>query len=238
VASVIGNKIYVIGGGVNETAVYDPASDSWALAAPMPFSPFLYGGWSCASSVIDDKMYVIGVFSQTVSVLVYDPSNNAWSLGSPLVEGYWFAAAGATTGVNAPKRIYVLSGDENNWFFEYPKATSQSFDFSTGQWTICPPLPSGRFNVAVAVLDDRVYAIGGATPLINGIKASSLLVEVYTPVGFSSDPVTTTPQPMQAATPLGGNQQLQAPEVVAIAAAVAVVVVGAGLVVFLRKRKS
>jgi hypothetical protein len=58
---------------------------------------------------------------------------------------------------------------------------------------------------------------------------------MYVPVGFSSNPVTTTPQPTATATPLGGDELVSAPVIVAVAAAVAVVV-GAGLAVFLRKR--
>ena len=235
VACTIKSKIYVVGSGSNETDVYDTTSGSWTKAAVIPFTPI--SGWTCTSAAIDDKMYVIGAFPQTNSVQVYDPSNNTWSLGQPVVGGYYFAAAGATAGVNAPKRIYVLGLDENYWFFDYPKATSQSFDFSTGQWTVCPPIPSGRFNVAIAVLDDRVYAIGGGTPQINGGEDSSALVEVYTPVGFSSNPVTTTPQPIATPTPtpLAGSQQAQVPVVVAVAALVAVGI-GAGLAVFVWKR--
>ena len=117
-ASVVGDKICLIGGrtggqyttvGLNE--VFDPANDSWTTKAPIPYPVVQY-----ASAVVDDKIYVMGSqdeFNYPMNlalVQIYDPATDTWSFGTPMPKVVWQAAAGATSGVLAPKRIYLVGG--------------------------------------------------------------------------------------------------------------------------------
>jgi hypothetical protein len=43
-----------------------------------------------------------------ISNQIYDTEKDTWSFGASLPTQMWYTAAGATTGVMAPKRIYVL----------------------------------------------------------------------------------------------------------------------------------
>ena len=111
-ANVVKGKIYVIGGfvfddsgtgsgsslAVNEA--YDPETDSWITKTPMPTAAFGH-----ISTVVDDKIYVIDSNLNQI----YDVKTDTWSLGASPPSDVGYGGAGATVGVNAPKRIYVLT---------------------------------------------------------------------------------------------------------------------------------
>jgi hypothetical protein len=185
-ANVVDGKIYVIGGRnsdggvINVTEVYDPVTDTWAIKTPIPTPVSSY-----ASAVVDDKIYIIGGLTQTAnSTLVnrvdlnqiYDPKTDTWSLGMPIPNSNG-ANAGATTGVMAPKRIYVIGGGLN-----------QIYDPANDSWTVGTPIPNSADrlenfdDVVVAVVDDQLYAMGG---IYLGKDGNTYSVnEQYTPVGY------------------------------------------------------
>ena len=101
-ANVVEGRIYLIGGSPNGTLnqVYDPATDSWTTKAPIPTAAYV-----SASAVLDNKIYVISNLTQ-----IYNPKTDTWSFGVPIPTNVTQAAAGATTGVAAPKAIYVIGG--------------------------------------------------------------------------------------------------------------------------------
>jgi len=162
-ANVVGDKIYLIdgsawpfgqsAGGLNE--VYDPSTDSWSTKSPMPIGVDYY-----TSTVVDNKIYVIDDgFSETpISTQIYDPENDSWSDGKRLPTATFLAAVGATTGVLAPKRIYVFGGSEGD---NVAINLTQVYDPETDLWTTGSPMPTPRWFLEVAVVNDELYAIGG-----------------------------------------------------------------------------
>ncbi len=221
-ASLVGDKIYLVDGGLNLTQVYDPKTDSWTEKSPAPSVPTLTSGWSGASVVVDNKIHLLCALPISNSNQIYDPSTDIWSVGKPLISGACYAGAGATTGTNAPKRIYVLGGSNViGWImFDYPNSVCQSYDPVTENWTVCTSMPSGRFNVAVAVVNDLVYAIGGWTPNVGNIHDASAVTEQYIPFGYGTLP-QPKPEPFLTLT------------VIAVLAIAAVII--AGLLVTSRK---
>ncbi len=194
-ASVVDNKIYVFGGGSNETLVYDPIANRWTEKTPMTVAPGLWWeGWSCASVMVDNKIHVIGAFPQSISHQVYDPVIDRWSFEEPTVTGYYFATAGVTSGVNASKRIYVFGSGSNHWAMRSPGFTNQNYDFKDNRWSVGIPVPSERFSFGVAVVDDRIYAIGGGTPTVGSSVIVHATTELYLPFGYGTpDPSYVPP---------------------------------------------
>jgi len=100
-ACVVDGKIHLFSREGHD--IYDVASDSWTAGTENPYQVL----WP-KSTVIDDKIYVI---SRNL-IEIYDPKNDTWSLGATPPVGVANAAVCATTGVMAPKRIYVCGGSQ------------------------------------------------------------------------------------------------------------------------------
>jgi N-acetylneuraminic acid mutarotase len=172
-ANVVNGKIYVLGGSpiptpnttpdggaTNTTQVYDPHSNSWSTAASSTNPVYGY-----ASAVIGDKIYVIGGAnaspmphgSVSDTNQIYYPTSDKWTLGAPLPKPVARAVAGSTTGVMAPKGIYVFGGhDENGNLI----SITQVYDIETNSWLNGTKISTDYFS-AVAVLNDTMYIIGG-----------------------------------------------------------------------------
>lgn len=193
-ANVVDGKIYLIGGKeywegslnheLNVTEVYDPATDSWTTNASMPIPTFGY-----ASTVVNGKIYVMGgarqfsdnwISLETVgSNQVYDVQNDTWSTGVDLPTATSYAAAAATIGVTAPKRIYVVGGFNQ---VNYSSAVNV-YDVENETWRTGTSMFTARRNLALAVVDDVLYAIGGFNGE-NWLRAN----EAYTPFGYGTVP--------------------------------------------------
>jgi len=206
-ANVVDDKIYLIGGtwddpstddpyddASNKTEVYDASTDTWSTATPLP-TPV----WSYASAVVDNKIYVIGGSGYIIYpgdmlmphlfdlTQIYDPATDTWSLGDPIPNlGFALFAAGATTGVFAPKRIYVIGGATT-------VGTNQIYDPETDTWTYGADLPTPRYMLAVAVVNDRIYALGGVTGPSTSMGPYYAVNEQYTPIGYIPEFPSWTP---------------------------------------------
>jgi len=181
-AHVVNGKIYVM--DWSYTYVYDPTDDSWALKKEMP-PPYLKS--SPVSAVVDDKIIVSGEFStgyptfEEQRIMIYDTETDSWSQGSTGPTIVIGGAAGATTGVKAPKRVYVLG------------VPYQVYDPEADAWTTATPMPTGRMDFGVAVVNDILYAIGGyytesREAWLHGLVTPVAVNEQYTPIGYGVPP--------------------------------------------------
>ena len=212
-ANVVDGKIYVIGGQIpsplgvvnpsSANDVYDPATDSWSKMAPIPTPVMGY-----ASAVLDNKIYIIGGgntsgpdYSPINQVQIFDPKTNQWTNGTPIPIGVVYTRACVTTGLLAPKRIYVIGGTTNYYFREGYSARAsinlnQVYDPETDAWTNATFMPTPRYSLGVAVVDDEIYAIGGYNSEDEFAVSAN---EKYTPIGyipeFPNDEKPTTPDP-------------------------------------------
>ncbi len=166
--NVVNGKIHLITTDAHD--VYDIATDIWTARTAMPLSDPAYIG---KSTVVDDKIYVLGG-NQTQ---IYDTESDAWSFGAASPIKVSDPGVCATTGVMAPKRIYVFGGATG--FLNYTNVT-QVYDPKTDTWTFGASMLTPRAGLMTAVVNDLVYAIGGErywgrTETVN---------EQYTPFGY------------------------------------------------------
>jgi N-acetylneuraminic acid mutarotase len=199
-ANIVSDKIYLLGGvrivngllylEFDENEVYDPATDSWTTKAPLPNAV-----WGYSSAVIDDKIYLIGggnktsggagAYASPVTLnQIYNPETDTWSFGKSVPTGLWYAGAGATSGVLAPKRIYVLGGVNYSVY-----DLTQSYDPTVNTWSTGTSIPTPRYELGVAVINDELYAIGGRT----GEDNYSTVNEKYTPTEYIPEFPSLTP---------------------------------------------
>ena len=215
-ANAVDGKIFIIGGfGQNSqfsnlTEVYDPSSDSWSTMAPMPIFQEEF-----SSAVIDQKIFIIGD-----KVQIFNPNTNQWSLGTPPPNPVYQGAAATTTGSMAPKRIYVLLRGSG---------FNQIYNPDNDGWTTgasIPDLQQNRLTLAVAVVNDTIYAIGGSNT--NNPGAINILAtnDQYIPIGYGTLP---EPTPTQQTEPFPSIPVA----VLSVSAAIAIV----GIAIYLKKRK-
>lgn len=234
-ANVVNGKIYLIGGTLpsgsisNATEVYDLSSDSWSTLAPIPAPVGLY-----ASAVVDNKIYVEGggQSGPVISGLnqIYDPETNVWTLGAPLPTPVLWAAAGATTGVLAPTRLYVIGGTSDGI---NAVNITYIYDPQGNSWTIGALMPTARGTLSVAVVNDTIYALGGSDNFLNLLGPTNVVNEQYVPLGYGE------PAPLPSQNPTTSPSTLQGTMIYyMIAAAVVIIIMAIVVTLFLRRRHS
>jgi N-acetylneuraminic acid mutarotase len=205
-ANGVNGKIYVISGTLpngsisNATEVYDPSSDSWSTTAIIPTPVGLY-----ASAVVNNKIYVEGGGKSGPVITdlnqIYDPITNVWTFGAPLPTPGLLAAAGATTGVFAPTRLYVIGGTTDGI---NALNTTHIYDPQTNTWTRGASMPTARGTLSVAVVNDILYALGGTNNLLNPQASTNAVNEQYFPLGFGEPAPSPSQNPtISPSTPQG-----------------------------------
>jgi N-acetylneuraminic acid mutarotase len=186
VGQVVNGKIFVIPVARNDLYMYDPITDTWTTKTRIPLQDVGY-----TLSVVNNRLIVIFDHSpsgQSESplikvVMIYDIETDTWSekMGSDTFFGSDFAVAGATTGLYAPQKIYLIGG-----------ASTIVYDPKSDTWTTTKAIPTKRADFAVTVLDDTLYVIGGERTYLNILfflnpvrfKAFSI-TEQYIPLDYS-----------------------------------------------------
>jgi LPXTG-motif cell wall-anchored protein len=243
-ANVVDGKIYLIGGlsqqkleyppsphSSNLTEVYDILTDSWTTMSPIP-TPV----WGYASTVVNDKIYIFSGWcgnsssssrqsaSLSNQVQIFDPKTNTLSQGKPIPTPVVLAAAGATEGIMAPKRIYVIGGCPiANTQLQGGINATQVYNPQTDTWSSGAEMPTKRRGLAVAVVNDVLYALGGSDLSLTNAN------EQYTPIGYGTPEPTPTSTPTPSPQPTTGN--------ITIVATLAIIAIaGAGLIIYLKRR--
>jgi N-acetylneuraminic acid mutarotase len=194
-AEAVNGKIYVISGRAGEmdttiktTEVYDTATDTWETKAEI-----LYPVTSGGSTVLDNKIYVIGGQDEYHDpmnpgfVQIYDPAADAWTQGTPHPNPAWLGEeVAATTGLYAPKRIYVMGGIEG---IGMVTSDSYAYDPELDEWTVAASMPFPRSGFALATVDDVLYAIGGFNGWTTGYSDNLQ----YMPFGYGTIPLISSP---------------------------------------------
>jgi N-acetylneuraminic acid mutarotase len=160
-AQAIGGKIYVVGGGPDDTqvvtdlSIYDPARDSWSAGAPLP-TPRQH----LASCAVDGKMIVVGGWSgpnKTSSAAAerYDPARDAWETLPPL------PTARGGLGANAIGEVCYAIGGEQWDGGEDAFPLDEGFDARSGRWRTLAPMAQRRHGIGVAQVGGALYVVGG-----------------------------------------------------------------------------
>ncbi|MGZ8595566.1 MAG: Kelch repeat-containing protein, partial [Actinomycetota bacterium] len=151
-------KFYLIGGTLKRLDVYDPITDSWSSAKPMPVKLN-----HVQAVTVGGKIYVIGGLvswpsPEVATVYIYDPVSDTWSQGTPMPRG---RGAGGTAVYQG--KIYYAGGLNGGiavpWFDEYDPATDT--------WTPLPDMPRVREHFHAAVVNGYLWAVGGRDVSIN-----------------------------------------------------------------------
>jgi hypothetical protein len=177
--AVVNGKIYAIGGYngsyLNVNEMYDPVTDTWTTKTPMP-TPRAY----FALATYRNKIYAIagstGTGSSTLANEVYDTLTDTWETLSPLQSDTSVREHLGANVVNG--KIYVISGIASVFITDFPpSAENNVYDPVLDVWTKKVPIPQPVFQYSSAVVDDKIFVIGGRnysavsrTPTILGLN--------------------------------------------------------------------
>jgi N-acetylneuraminic acid mutarotase len=161
-AVTLDGKIYLIGGftafGVtNRVDAYDPVTKQWKEKAPLPVSLHHVG-----VGVINKKIYVVGGFD---GLMFWDPVKTLWEYDPKLDQ--WrekksMPTARGALGVGVWQgKLYVIGGFGATPFGKGNLDANEVYDPKTDRWESKSPLPIARDHLAVAVVDGKIYALGG-----------------------------------------------------------------------------
>jgi len=149
----VGGKLYLAGGGTAQQ-VYDPAAGTWKNVAPLPQALD-----HIQAVALGGKIYYIGGLTNwpgpnVNTVYVYDPAKNSFTQGAPMPAGRGRGAGGVAVHNG---KIYYAGGLSASvavpWLDVY--------DPSTNGWQRLPDMPRARDHFHAAVVDGKLYAIGG-----------------------------------------------------------------------------
>jgi len=163
--AVSGGKLYVFGGFYNSkiqatknSYVYDPARNGWRRVADMP-EKITHAGVAVVGSTVWFAGGFIGDHygTSTNHVWRYHTDLNRWSKGPPLP-----APRGAGVLVRRGNAFHFLGGvvSRNGRYLD-DKGDHWVLEFGTGRWRRLAPLPNQRNHLGGAVLNGKIYAIGG-----------------------------------------------------------------------------
>ncbi|MCJ7561168.1 hypothetical protein MUO79_11245, partial [Candidatus Bathyarchaeota archaeon] len=117
---------------------------------------------------------------------IYNTETDTWTFGAdPPFSG---GTAGATTGMMAAKRIYLFGGGGSFVVGGInPQQINLMYDPQTDTWVNCAVMIGVRFGLAVAVVNDKLYAIGGTAGWAQGQGyVPSATNALYTPIGYGT----------------------------------------------------
>ena len=208
------------GGGemVRDGTNFDPVSGRWDLIPINRSRGRCYFG----GVALDGKVYVMGgsaaggYYKHPVlnTMDMYDPESDRWQPLAGMAEGRERFAVATAGG-----KIYVVGGTTTVGNYQedhdyHPVGTVEVFDPLVGTWRFVSSMSVSRYEHAVAVVDGKIYAIGGHHPNYYDLEEYRRKfclcmdsVEAYDPQTDSWQQVASMPhgRRMHAATAMGGK---------------------------------
>ncbi|XP_020486764.1 kelch-like protein 22 isoform X2 [Labrus bergylta] len=156
---VLGGHIYAIGGRdysneLDTVEQYDPRTNKWEFVSPLKREVYAHAG-----IVLDGKMYITcgrrgGAYLR--ETYCFDPVAIHWTAcAEGPVERAWHGMAA----VNG--RIYVIGGSNDKCQYRRDVLKVACFDPEVNSWSLMTPLPAGHGEPGVAVLENKIYVLGG-----------------------------------------------------------------------------
>jgi len=177
---VVNGILYAVGGHVfvgsaqtpsRAVEAYDPVSNTWTAKASMPTAR-----GSLGVGVMNGILYAVGGTAPNNVVEAYDPVANTWTTKAPMPTTRSGLGVGVLNGV-----LYAVGGVYSPGSTSGFMNTVEAYDATTNTWTTKASMPTARSELAVGVLNNSLYAIGGYAPLSSISYGFAATNEVFQP---------------------------------------------------------
>ena len=184
---VVNGMLYAVGGGggtaTGTVEAYDPTSDTWTTKTSMP-TPRT----ELAVGVINGILYAVGGCDANDNPLgtveAYDPTSDTWTTKTSMPTPRMGLAVGVVNGM-----LYAVGGTPSVSFSSTDYSVVEEYNPTTDTWITKSPMPTPRELLAVAVVNNNLYAIGGYQYGLTGLCT----VEEYNPSADSWSTKQTMP---------------------------------------------
>lgn len=173
----VDSRVYVLGGFdasgavLNVVHVYDPKTNAWSTAAPLP-KPLHH----INAAVVGAQIWIVGAlldrnFVQTGDIIAFDPKTNQWTPKGSMPVG---SERGASFTAAIGDTIFVAGGLRGG----APVTTFSSYNTTSGTWnTTLPPMPTARdHGGGAAVAGTSFLAVSGRG---GGINSHTTRVDAF-----------------------------------------------------------
>jgi N-acetylneuraminic acid mutarotase len=171
-----GTRFYALGGitpnGAITTTVnaYNPTTNSWSTAAPLPTRVYRTNG----AAAIGGRIYLSGGLTirrlVESALRIYDPATNSWSTGASLPQGSF---DGVTAAIGTQLYVVASCGAGADCDVSFDRALYR-YTPSTNSWVQLASPPHPHRDAAAGVIAGKLYVAGD-----NGAGGQTL--DVYTP---------------------------------------------------------
>ncbi|XP_019362428.1 PREDICTED: kelch-like protein 22 isoform X2 [Gavialis gangeticus] len=156
---VVDEYIYAVAGrdyhdDLREVERYDPKTNTWEYVTPLRKKVYAHAG-----ATLDGKMYITcgrRAEDYLKELHCYDPEADRWdTLADGPVRRAWHGMA-ALLG-----KLYVIGGSNNDSGYRRDVHEVACYKPCTDQWANVRRLPAGHGEPGIAILDNRIYVLGG-----------------------------------------------------------------------------
>ncbi|TAK93366.1 kelch-like protein [Patescibacteria group bacterium] len=173
---VLNDRLYCLGGQtlagqITDCEVLDlPGTQVWGAIAPLPTART-----QASATAVTGRVHIFGGYRTGVNLIAdhdeYNPDTNQWTPRAPVL-----SPRSGTAAVTVNGRVFLIGGSiiANNVYTDI--ANVEEYNPDTNTWTPKAPMHTARSLLAAAVVDGKIYAIGG----FGGVGADGA-VEVYDP---------------------------------------------------------
>lgn len=169
----LNGKIHVIGGAIGNSLetrtsiathlVYDPQSDMWSEAAPMPTARDHAG-----AVVHEGRIHLIGGRVDTFHTNSqlhhsYEPTEDRWRMRNPMP-----TARSGHGAVIYKGKIFCMGGEGWQKVF----GQNEAYDLSSDQWQSYAPMITPRHGTGAALVGGRIHIAGGGPVMGGGYQSA------------------------------------------------------------------
>ncbi|MBC8876925.1 MAG: protein kinase [Planctomycetes bacterium] len=192
-AGVYDGMIYVVGGGnsgvpLDVNQVFHPATDKWRILASVPTRR-----WGGAAGIVSGTLYYVGgvvpAYHHLTVNEAYNIATNTWAEKQSWTRQTEKNAPG---GAILDNKMYLIGGASR------ADLTGQTikvdaYDPASDTWSTAVPMPTPRADAVTAVVNGRLYVIGGCDH-----GNSWTINEAFDPENNSWTPRRSMPTPRQS----------------------------------------
>lgn len=166
-------KLHLVGGAygdtqetrisVNRHLVYDPKTNRWSYAAPLPTARDHVG-----IVVFNGLIHVIGgrvdsFYTNSHLHHTWDPKEDRWRVRNPLPTAR--SGHGATI---YRDQIFCMGGEGSNRVY----AQNEAYDPAKDAWLSYAPMLTPRHGMGAVTIGDAIYVAGGGPVMGGGVKSA------------------------------------------------------------------